>query len=54
MLDFYDMIEYYIREDAFKNGYMEWLEEWEVEPSEMEIEEMYKAFHKQHEDLQNR
>jgi hypothetical protein len=53
MLDFYDMIEYYIREDEFKIGYQEWLEEWEVEPSEVEIEEMYKAFHKGNENIQN-
>jgi cupin superfamily acireductone dioxygenase involved in methionine salvage len=51
MLDFYDMLEYYIREDEFKKGYQEWLEEVEVEPSEEEIEEMYKAFHKEHKDI---
>lgn len=51
MLDFYDMIEYYIYNDEFKKAYNDWLEEMEVALSEEEIEEMYKAFHKEHKDI---
>lgn len=48
MLDWYDLIEFFIDDE-----YEEIFEEWEMIPSEDEIEEMYKEYCKLYRDLQD-
>lgn len=48
MLDWYDLIEFFIDDDM-----EDIFEEWEMIPSEDEIEEMYKEYCKIYRDLQN-
>lgn len=49
MLDWYDLIEFYIDDEDME----EIFEEWEMMPSEDEIEEMYKEYCKLYRDLQD-
>ena len=49
MLDWYDLIEFYIDKEDMDDIF----EEWEMIPSEDEIEEMYQEYCKLHRDLQD-
>lgn len=49
MLDWYDLLEFYLDDEEFKDL----IEEWEMMPSEDEIEEMYKEYCKFNRHLQD-
>lgn len=49
MLDWYDLIEFYINKEDMEDIF----EDWEMIPSEEEIKEMYKEYRKLYGDLQD-